>query len=184
MSICPVIETERLLLRPFRETDVGAYLRVIDAPPVRRSHRTTGPVTAYDAWSQMAMFLGQWELRGSGQWAVEVRETGELIGRAGGHWPPREGWPGLEIGWTLHPDHWGHGFATEAGRASVEWAFENHDVEQLYSTILVDNHASQAVAGRLGFVWTEDRVLPHFPGEPHGIWALARTAMTPIASPR
>ena len=82
----------------------------------------------------------------------------------------------MEIGWTLHPDHWGHGYATEAGRAAVDWCFANHDVDELVSVILPENTASQAVARRLGFVLSEERTLPHFPQQPHGIWRLTRPA--------
>ncbi|MGB0614567.1 MAG: GNAT family N-acetyltransferase [Acidimicrobiales bacterium] len=71
-------------------------------------------------------------------------------------------------------DHWGHGYATEAGRAAVDWCFANHDVDELVSVILPENTASQAVARRLGFVLSEERTLPHFPQQPHGIWRLAR----------
>ena len=115
-----------------------------------------------EAWKQLALWNGQWTLRHSGQWGVELTATGELIGRAGTHRPERSEWPGLEVGWTFHPDHWGRGYATEAGAAAVAWAFEHHDVDELVSVILSDNTASQAVATRLGFRWREDRLLPHF----------------------
>ena len=82
---------------------------------------------------------------------------------------------GIEIGWALHPDHWGKGFATEAGAAAVEYAFVHHYVDALYSVILPENTASQAVARRLGFTLWEQRVFSHFPETEHGIWRLQRT---------
>ncbi len=176
MFECPTIETERLRLRPFHDDDVDAYFRVHDTPEVRSSLRLPDTFDRETAWSHLALWNGQWTLRRSGQWAVELRSTGEFIGRAGTHLPLRAGWPGLEVGWTLHPDHWGQGFATEAGRAAVDWAFANHDVDELVSVILAENTASQAVARRLGFAWREERVLPHFSDAPHGIWALPRPA--------
>ena len=60
------------------------------------------------------------------------------------HWPERADWPGIEIGWAFHPRHWGKGYATEAGAASVEYAFAHHDVDALYSVILPENKRSQA----------------------------------------
>ena len=63
----------------------------------------------------MALFIGHWALRGYGIWVVE--REGALIGRIG-LWQP-EGWPGLEVGWLLGRDAWGHGYATEAARASM-----------------------------------------------------------------
>lgn len=176
MFECPTIETERLVLRPLADTDLDGYFTVHDAPEVRASLRLPDDFDRDTAWSHLALWRGQWGLRNSGHWAVEEAATGRFIGRAGTHRPVRAGWPGLEIGWTLHPDVWGKGYATEAGRASIEWAFDNHDVDELVSVILPDNTASQAVARRLGFVWREERLLPHFPSMPHDIWVLPRPA--------
>ena len=176
MSECPTLETDRLRLRPFVDDDVEAYFALYDTPEVRRSLHVADSFSRDDAWTHLALWRGQWALRGTGQWALERRDTGAFIGRAGSHLPERVGWPGLEIGWTLHPDHWGHGYATEAGRAAVDWCFANHDVDELVSVILPENTASQAVARRLGFVLSEERTLPHFPQQPHGIWRLTRPA--------
>jgi RimJ/RimL family protein N-acetyltransferase len=90
------------------------------------------------------------------------------------HFPERADWPGIEIGWALHPDHWGKGYATEAGAVSVEYAFAHHDVDAIYSCILRENTRSQAVARRLGFTPWEERVASHLPDIPHVIWRLQR----------
>ena len=115
MSECPTLETDRLRLRPFVDDDVEAYFALYDTPEVRRSLHVADSFSRDDAWTHLALWRGQWALRGTGQWALERRDTGAFIGRAGSHLPERVGWPGLEIGWTLHPDHWGRGYATEAG---------------------------------------------------------------------
>lgn len=176
MPACPIVETERLLLRPFVESDLDRYLEIHRAPEVRASLHLPDTFSRDDAWAQMAAHRGQWALRGSGQWAVESKATGEMIGRAGTHRPERHDWPGLECGWTFDPAHWGEGYATEAGRASVEWAFANHPDPRLFSVILPTNTASQAVAARLGFTLQEERTLAFFPSAPHGIWVLPRPA--------
>ncbi len=177
MGRCPTIETERLLLRPFREEDVDAYTAVLQSPEVRAALHLADDVGRFDAWLGIAQQLGQWELRGTGQWALEDKATGEFVGRAGMHFPARADWPGIEIGWALHPAQWHKGYATEAGAASVEWAFAHHDVDALYSVILPENTASQAVARRLGFALTQTRPLSHLPDMPHGIWRLPRAAV-------
>ncbi len=174
MGACPTIETARLVLRPFRETDLAAYTAVLRTAEVRASLHLADDVGAEQAWIGMAQWLGQWELRGTGQWVLEERSTGDFVGRAGMHLPERPGWPGIEIGWALHPDHWGKGYATEAGAASVDYAFAHHAVDAIYSVILHENVASQAVARRLGFTPWEERVLSHFPSMPHVIWRLRR----------
>jgi len=174
VGACPTVETERLLLRPFEERDVDAYTAVLQAPEVRASLHLPDDVGRYDAWLGIAKWLGQWDLRDTGQWALEEKASGTFVGRAGTHFPAREDWPGIEIGWALHPDHWGKGYATEAGAAAIEYAFAHHDVDAVYSVILPENTASQAVAQRLGFTLHETRALSHFPSLVHGIWRLER----------
>jgi len=183
MGRCPTIETARLVLRPFREDDVDPYFALLRTPEVRASLHLRADLGRFDAWQGVVQQLGQWELRGTGQWALEEKATGAFVGRAGTYWPARDDWPGIEVGWALHPDHWGKGYATEAGRASVEHAFAHHDVDVLYSVILPGNTASQAVARRLGFTLFEERVLSHFPEMPHGIWRLTRSEAARAAAP-
>ena len=102
-----------------------------------------GTLDRADTWRQMAVFVGHWELRGYGLWVVE--REGELIGRIGLLNP--EGWPGLEVGWLLGRDAWGHGYATEAARASVEYAWRELGAHELISLIAPDNTASAARRG-------------------------------------
>tara|TARA_B100000287_G_scaffold57033_2_gene50082 strand:+ start:6424 stop:6951 length:528 start_codon:yes stop_codon:yes gene_type:complete len=172
MSACPTLETENLILRPFKDGDVDDYFGVLDSPEVRRWLHIPESLDRSDAWQQMAWFVGQWELRGTGHWALEEKKSGQFVGRAGLHRPERHDWPGVEVGWLLHPDYWGRGYATEAGAAAVRYGFEDLQVDKLFSCILPENHRSQAVAKRLGFEFLEERVLAFFPKLPHGIWVL------------
>ena len=174
MSACPTLETENLVLRPFKDEDVDDYFGVLDSPEVRRLLHLPESLDRSDAWQQMAWFLGQWELRGTGHWALEEKKSGRFVGRAGLHRPERHDWPGVEVGWALHPDYWGRGYATEAGAAAVRYGFDQFEVDKLFSCILPENHRSQAVAKRLGFKFLEERVLAFFPKLPHGIWVLKR----------
>ena len=174
MTACPTLLTERLILRPFEESDLDAYTDLLTTPEVRRSLRLPETVSRREVWSGMAQWRGQWELRGSGQFALEDRSSGRFVGRAGLHRPEVDDWPGLEVGWALHPDAWGCGYATEAGAASLAYAFEVMGEAEVFSVILPDNHRSQAVARRLGLTLIEDRVLSTYPAEPHGIWQVGR----------
>jgi RimJ/RimL family protein N-acetyltransferase len=130
VTACPTLLTERLVLRPFREGDLDAYTAMLQAPQVRASLHLAADIGREQAHTQMAMWLGQWELRGTGQWALQERASGVFVGRAGSHWPERTDWPGIEIGWTLHPDHWRKGYTTEAGAAAREYVFARHDVPE------------------------------------------------------
>jgi RimJ/RimL family protein N-acetyltransferase len=180
MGRCPTIETERLILRPFAAADLDAYTAILQSESVRSALHLPDTIGRSDAWSQMAAWLGQWELQGTGQWALEEKATGSLIGRAGLHQPARDDWPGVEIGWALHPASWGRGYATEAGWRAVRYAFGALDIDAVCSVILPENSRSIAVARRLGFRLGEERVLSHFPSMPHGIWWLARGAWTAV----
>jgi [ribosomal protein S5]-alanine N-acetyltransferase len=178
----PTIETQRLVLRSFEDNDLAAYFAILDTLAVRASLLLPDGFNEYSAWEQMAAFSGQWTLRGTGQWAVVLKTTNELIGRCGTHHPHRHDWPGVEVGWTFHPRHWGNGYATEAGRASVDWAFEQTNHTTLMSMIRPTNVASAAVASRLGFMPKETRRWAWFPGEDHTRWELIRATWAGRAS--
>jgi [ribosomal protein S5]-alanine N-acetyltransferase len=107
----------------------------------------------------MALHAGAWSLRGFSHWAVELRETGEFIGRLGPWFP--EGWPGLEIGWVIAPSHQGRGYATEGARVALRVAHE-HLGPQVMSLIRPGNEPSAAVARKLG--GTLDRTIEFMSG--------------------
>lgn len=141
------LNTERLLLRQFRESDLDAYAEMCaDAEVMRYLGGKT--MTRAEAWRHMAMIVGHWEFRGYGLWAVEERETGELVGRVG-CWQP-ESWPALEVGWTLRRQHWGRGLAQEAARASLNYAFNELRQTHMISLIHSENINSIKLAKRLG----------------------------------
>ena len=143
------ITTERLTLRPFGPADLDAYAAMCADAEVMRHIGGGGPVGRDVAWGQIAFFLGHWPLRGYGMWAIEHRASGALIGRAGFINP--EGWPGLELGWLLARDAWGHGYATEACRAALVRGRLQFGAQQaLISLIRPGNTRSIAVAQRLG----------------------------------
>lgn len=142
------LETERLYLRMFRESDTDAYADMVSDPEVMRFLGGGKPVPRAEAWRNMAMIVGHWHLRGYGMWAVEEKASGELVGRVG-CWKP-EGWPGLEVGWTLRRRFWGRGYATEAARASLAYAFKTLDQARVISLIDPENVNSIRVAERLG----------------------------------
>ena len=142
------LETERLLLRMWRESDFEAYERLCSDPEVMRFLGEGRPLNRLEAWRQMAALVGHWHLRGYGIWAVEERESGNLVGRIGFFNP--EGWPGFELGWVLGREHWGKGFATEGARRALDYAFTEMGRDHVISLIHPDNVGSIRVAERLG----------------------------------
>ena len=99
------------------------------------------------------------------------------MGRAGLHRPEVADWPGLEVGWALRPAYWGKGYATEAGRRSITYAFEEMEADEVFSVIHPGNERSQAVARRLGLSLVDERVLSSLPDSAHGIWRLGADAV-------
>jgi RimJ/RimL family protein N-acetyltransferase len=144
----PELETERLLLRGFRDDDLDAWASICADREVMRWFGVPEGLSREEAWRDMAYLVGHWELRGCGQWALIERDTGELVGRAGLLYP--EGWPGLEAGWLVGRPHWGRGYAPEAGRAAMEWARDFLGATHLISLIEDHNRASARVAEKLG----------------------------------
>jgi RimJ/RimL family protein N-acetyltransferase len=87
-------------------------------------------------------------------WALELKDSGEFIGRTGLFHP--EGWPDVELGWMLKPEHRHHGYATEAGSAVLDFAWSRLHVPRVISLVRVGNDASDRVAERLGGEHIED----------------------------
>ena len=142
------LESERLILRMFREDDFDQYASMSADPEVMRFLGDGKTLNRFEAWRQMAMILGHWQLRGYGIWAVEERDTGDVVGRIGFFNP--EGWPGFELGWVLGRAHWGRGYATEAARRALTYAFTEMKRDHVISLIDPENLASIRVAERLG----------------------------------
>lgn len=142
------LETPRLVLRMLRAEDFGQYAAMMADPEVTRYLSSGQPLTREDAWRQMAMILGHWQLKGYGLWAVEERATRRLAGRVGFFRP--EGWPGFELGWVLAREFWGRGYATEAARRALDYGFAEMGREHVISLIRPGNLASIKVAERLG----------------------------------
>jgi RimJ/RimL family protein N-acetyltransferase len=134
------LQTQRLLLRPFREDDLDEYAYICADAEVMRYIGDGRPLGRADAWRQMAFLLGHWQLRGFGIWAAQSRETGALLGRIGLYRP--EGWPGLEVGWLLDRACWGQGLATEGGWVALEYAFTQLGASHVLRVIHPDNAAS------------------------------------------
>ena len=142
-----ILETERLRLRWFRESDFEQFRRMSADPEVMK-FLGGKPLTEIEAWKSMAAFMGHWYFRGYGVWAVEEKATGNLVGRIGLMNPA--GWPGFELGWTLGRESWGKGYATEAARRALAYAFTEVDRDHVISLIAPDNINSIKVAERLG----------------------------------
>ncbi|MGM9427954.1 GNAT family N-acetyltransferase [Hydrogenophaga sp. MI9] len=144
-SPIPTLESERLILRPFRPSDFEP-MAAFFADPVSAYYG--GPCGREDAWRKFAVYSGHWLLRGYGPWALEDKASGRYVGLTGLWYP--EGWAEPEITWALVPGAHGKGYATEGARRALQAAYEDFGWTTAVSVVSVHNPASQAVAQRLG----------------------------------
>lgn len=160
--VSTVLETARLILRPFTVDDFDAFAAMYADPRVTQFVTEDGKsLSRFAAWRAFAGIVGHWALRGFGLFAVTERTSGAFIGRIG-PWDP-EGWPDFEIGWALRPECWGHGYATEAVKRCIEYAFRELDRSHLSSFIAPENSRSIHVAERVGERLEGETRLPHMP---------------------
>ena len=141
------LETDRLILRQWREKDFEPYAEICADKQVMR-YLGGKTFTRAETWRHMAFLIGHWYLRVYGHFAVEEKATGSFVGRIGFLNP--DGWPGFEIGWTLGRRSWGKGYATEGARSALAYAFNDLDKDHVISLIHPENQASMRVAERLG----------------------------------
>ena len=140
------LESARLVLRPPRLEDFESY--VAFAADAEASRHLGGVQPRSVAWRGFMALAGAWHLEGFSMFSVLHKETGRWIGRVG-PWMPA-GWPGTEVGWSIIREEWNKGYATEAARAAIDWAFEALGWAEVIHVIDSDNRASQAVARKLG----------------------------------
>jgi RimJ/RimL family protein N-acetyltransferase len=171
----PMIETERLILRRWRQADIEPNTAMLADPASARFITSDGkPITdAFVGWRNAAIMAGHWALHGVGMFVVEEKQTGRFTGRVG-PWLP-SGWPGFEIGWGIASGFRGKGYAVEAARASIDWAFARFEIAQIIHCIDRENIASQRVAQRLGA--TIEREMDLF-GHVADVWVTRRDRWT------
>jgi RimJ/RimL family protein N-acetyltransferase len=153
-TIAPVIETERLRLRPHQSEDLTDCVAMWSDPDVVR-YTICEPSPPQRTWMRILAYRGHWALMSYGYWAVEERDSHRYIGELGfadfkrNIAPSIEGLP--ELGWALVPQFHGKGYATEALRAVVAWG--DHHLAQRRTVCIIhrDNHRSFRVAEKLGY---------------------------------
>lgn len=163
----PRLTTPRLLLREFRMADFDAYAANMVDPEATKF--LSGPVDRRTSWRTFLAATGSWVLNGAGWWALEVRETGEVVGEVGAFL--RERCPDFEIGWNLYRRFWGQGFAFEGARAALDYAFEGHGAKRVIAHIAAANTPSVAVSQKLGMTYESE---VDFFGTPIGRYAIER----------
>ena len=182
-----MIETERLVLRPWTEADRDGFVAMMGDPEV--GGWLGGALTreeADGAFDRMRAFLAE---NGHGYWAAERKADGLLLGRIGARRMPldwRHPFSGqVEVGWALARHAWGQGYAAEGAAAALAWGFETLATPEIFSFTADTNARSEAVMRRIGMVRAADRdfdhpdLAPDHPLRRHVVYVARR----PIAAP-
>ncbi len=153
----------------------------MNADPEVREH-LGDLLTREQSDASVARFQAEFDRRGYGWWAVEVRATGEFIGFAGLD-QVDDGMPftGVEIGWRLARPAWGHGYATEAASAVLDHGFDTLGLPEILAVTTATNLRSQAVMRRIGMTRNpaddfDDPFAPAGPLRPNVLYRIARAA--------
>lgn len=145
------METERLRLRPWRADDIEPLAALFAEEAVWWYPFGRG-LTRGESERFLDRQMKHWETHGFGLCAAELKEDSELIGFVGlsvPAWLP-EVLPAVEVGWRLHPAHWGRGLATEGARATLRHGFDGLGLDRIISIYMPDNVASGRVMTKLG----------------------------------
>lgn len=152
MTAIPTLQTQRLILRPYRLEDFEPFAAMWADPQVVR-HIGGKPFTRQESWAKFLQRVGHWPLFGFGSWVIEdknARFIGEIgFGLYKRDMEPQHDMP--ELGYVLTTHAHGKGYASEAGREVLEWADSHLDHPVTACLIDDDNLASQRVAEKLGY---------------------------------
>ncbi|CAM3517579.1 GNAT family N-acetyltransferase [Parendozoicomonas haliclonae] len=146
------IETERLLLRQWKESDREPFHRMCRDPQVMEYFPAL--LSRSESDERIDRCKALIDEKGWGFWALEYKQTGEFIGFTGLNTPQDDlpFSPCVEIGWRLSPAFWGKGLAIEAAQAALTFGFEQLQLEEIVSFAVKDNLKSTAVMERLGMI--------------------------------
>jgi len=154
-------ETERLVLRELLPTDVEAMF-ALDSDPEVHKYLGNKPVkTKEESIKAIAFIRQQYIERGIGRWAVILKETNEFMG-----------WSGLklnvgeekmnghnefyDVGYRFMKKHWGKGYATESGKAAIQYAFDTMKLKTVYGITEMGNQASHNALLKIGLDYIEN----------------------------
>ena len=152
-NTAPTIRTERLVLRHVRAADIDYFAETHSDDEIMR--HLGGPLSREDAWRRALTGAGFWSVLGIGLWVVERQADAQTIGHIGFFDFQRDMIPSIagqpEMGWIFSRNAQGQGFASEAGRAALDWFDRALGPLAIPAIIDIKNEPSMRLAERLGF---------------------------------
>jgi len=155
------VRTDRLELRRWRDSDRAPFA-AINADP-RVAEFLPSPLTRQESDALIARIEADFDRNGFGLWALEIRGVATLAGFVGLSRPrfTAHFTPCVEIGWRLASAHWGHGYATEAARAALDYGFDAAGLEEIVSFTVPSNIRSRRVMEKIGMTRDPDGDFDH-----------------------
>ncbi|WP_166962641.1 GNAT family N-acetyltransferase [Yeosuana marina] len=154
------IETERLLLRELRVTDLEGMFELDSNPEVHKYLGNKPVKTKNESLKMIESVISQYQERGIGRWAAIEKSSGEFIGWSGLRLNNEYNMNGFteyyDVGYRLIPKYWGKGYATESGKAAIDYAFNVLKLSTLYATTEIGNQASHNALLKIGLNYIED----------------------------
>ena len=168
-----ILETERLLLREMTQDDLPALQGILQDEETMYAYNGAFDEAETQAWLDRQ--LSRYAQYGFGLWAVVLKESGGMIGQCGLTMQPWRGDEVLEVGYLFNRAFWHHGYATEAARGCMEYAFDRLGAREVCSIIRETNLPSRRVAERNGMT-VRDSWVKHYRGidMPHMRYCAAR----------
>jgi RimJ/RimL family protein N-acetyltransferase len=156
-QIIPTLQTDRLILRSFTQSDLEPFAEIVSDPEVMRFATYSGEtMTRAQAWNWLCLMLGHWHMRGFGIWAVEKKNTNTLIGRIGLQY--LDWFEDVELVWMLSRATWGKGFALEGMLAVIKYAFGTLELPRVTAVIHPENTPSLRLAEKMGMSYQRDLI--------------------------
>lgn len=143
-----ILETRRLWLREFVPQDADPLEAVLGDPVAMQYYPAAFDRKGVEEW--IGKNIGRYQRDGHGLWAMVLKDSAELIGDCGCTLQEVEGTNHVEVGYHVRRDLWGRGYATEAARACMEFAFAKLGAERVISMIRPENMQSRRVAEKNG----------------------------------
>jgi len=183
-AIGPVLRTDRLVLRPWRDADCAPFA-VLNADP-QVTQFFPKPLTRAESDAMIGRMREHLARRGFGFWAVEAPGVADLVGAIGLLAPSFEApfTPCVEVGWRLARNYWGRGYATEGASAALAFGFDQLGLDEIVSFTVPANLPSRRVMERLGMTRSpaDDFEHPFLPAghplRPHVLYRLSRSTWT------
>jgi len=144
----PTLRTPRLLLRPWTPEDADRLIAILHEPDILGYFPRTAPWPSEEADRYIAHHLSHWQERGCGHWAVVTPADGQVVGWNGLEFLPETG--ETEVAYLLSREVWGHGYATEAARAALQFGFTNCSFDKIIGLTHPENVASRRVLEKCG----------------------------------